>query len=243
VKNKLLLPPTDISALDVLNLWYDDVTDLLYTLFISPNDNSMYLASISGASVNVILAIPPKYNTQYIMKGCVDGSTKTYYLAGKTGAIPEPTYTIATIDLNTGSIIKEVAVDNKTCTVFPEYIWFDQTSGNILSGGQQFENSQWAYYFMVISKQIVITKRKILTFFLLKDPTTGACNKTPLKAFSNGEVTAWAYDPTTHELIFSEDSDVGPYLLSYNIQTGIQSAPVAIAQGFSPTSLEISINY
>ena len=59
------------------------------------------------------------------MTGAVDGRTNTYYLAAKIGSTPAPTYAIATINLSNGQIIRQVPIANSTCTLFPEYLWFD----------------------------------------------------------------------------------------------------------------------
>jgi len=220
VIHKDLLAPRDIGAIAIENLAYDGVTNRLFALYLAKS--GLVIASIGPQTLRPVLQIPSQFNQNYVMKGTVDGTTGTYYLSAKIGNTQLPTYAIATINIMNGQIIRTVAIDNTTCTVFPEYIWFDTASGDVLAGAESFDNNQLHYHFLRI------------------DPVTGRCTKTALQA-PVGIVTDWSYDSSTHELWFSEATNSGAFLLSYNIQTGKQSTPVLVRGGVVPESIEVSL--
>jgi len=222
IQKKQPLPTLDIGANSIYHLVFDGANNRLYTLFLAKN--GIFLAAIGPQTFQPLVQIPSKYNAGYEMKAAIDAGTNTYYFAGKIGASAAPTYGIATIDLENGQIVKEVAIDNKTCTVFPEYIWYDSASERIMAGAESFANNQLHYHFMKI------------------DPTTGACTMNPIQA-PVGIITDWSYDPTTHQLWMAEATNSGGFLLSYNVLTGQQTTPVLVANGLVPESIEVALKF
>jgi len=220
VIRKQFLPPLYIGADAIEGLVYNNINNRLYTLYAMKS--GIILAEIGPQSFRGILGIPPQYNAGYVMKGAVDGKTNTYYLAAKIGTSTAPTYAIVTINILNGQITRSVPIDNSTCTLFPEYLWYDETSKLLLGGGESFVGNSLLYYFLKIN------------------PVTGQCSKTQLST-PVGIVTDWSYDSSTEELWFSEATNSGAFLISYNINTGQQTTPVLVQHGLVPESIEISI--
>jgi len=222
VKNKHPLPTLDIGADTIDRLTFDGTNNRLYAIFAAKTGT--YLAAIGPETFQPILQIPSQFNVGYIMTGAVDGRRNTYYLAAKIGSTPTPTYAIATINLSNGQIIRQAAIDNRTCTLFPEYLWFDSSSGNLLGAGEAQQGNQLAYYFLKIS------------------PATGSCVKLPISA-PDGIITAFSFDSSTNQLWMAEATNNGPYIFSYNVVTGRQTTPVQVASNLTPESLEVALNF
>jgi len=222
IKNKMPLPTLDIGAESIDHLVFNSLDNRLYTIFTAKTGT--YLAAVGPQTFRPIAQVPSQYNAKYLMIGAVDGRTGTYYLVGKIGPTPVSTYGIATIKLQNGQILRQVAIDTKTCTLFPEYLWFDSATGNLMGGGEAVVNGTLVYYFIKVS------------------PATGTCTKTVLQTL-RGIVSCWSYDPTARQLWFVEATGSGAFLESYNVETGQKTTPVLLSNNLLPESLEVAINF
>ena len=73
-------------------------------------------------------------------------------------------------------------------------------------------------------------------------PATGACVKLPISA-PPGIITSWSFDQSSNQLWMAEATNSGPYIFSYNVANGRQTAPVQVANNLTPESLEVALNF
>jgi len=169
------------------------------------------------------IQLPSTYNLQYETSSAIDGATNTMYVATMIGQ----SYGIATIDLVSGKIVKEVAINNKTCSsnLLVSKIWFDSSSGSLFGTGSVFTSDQTAVY-----------------GYLSLNPSSGACSSTPLN-FPGDLVSSWTYDSSSGILWFAAGGIGSGFLSNYNTKNNTLGPVIPLAGYTVPTSLEISLSF
>jgi len=218
VRTKRSLPVRFLDESIILSLAFDNIHGRLFVLH--STSKGLNVGILGSHSYRHLLVLPQIYNESALVS-TVDGNSNTYYLAGNVlGSINGPF--ISSIDIGSGRITKQVAIDN-SCAPYITYVHYNPATGRIVGGGFGIFHEGAELY-----------------FFLDIDPTTGACNSVYLDQGRGLIVRGWTFDTSTGILWLADDSSpAGAFLKGYNTLTGQSTGPVRVAGSGSVTSIEI----
>jgi len=213
------LPTLSIGASHISALAYSTTTDRLYVLYVEETSGDVLLAGLNPLRFDILLSLPSKYDpTLARLRMAVDEQRRILYITARIRSAPEATNGLIIFDLEKSTIIHEVAIDPSSGNLYPQYLWVDQVTGNIMAA--TLDQDPLGYFLLGIN------------------PQDGSCSKVLIQ-IPRVIVSAWSWDPTKGILWASGIAQGQAGLIEYDTHAGNMTAFIQMGALAVPDTLEI----